>query len=51
MTILRDLMNRQVASTTPDTSVAAAAAGMVRASVGSAIVMQGSFLARHPDRA
>ena len=45
MTVLRELMNRQVAATTPETPVAAAAASMVRANVGSAVVMQGSFLA------
>jgi CBS domain-containing protein len=45
MTQLRDLMNTRVATTTPDTSVAAAAQGMVGANVGSAIVLQGSFLA------
>jgi CBS domain-containing protein len=38
-------MNTRVATTTPDTSVAAAAAGMVGANVGSAVVMQGPFLA------
>lgn len=43
--VLRDLMNRQVAVTTPDTVVAAAAADMVEANVGSAVVMQGPFLA------
>ena len=43
--VLRDLMTTQVAKTTLDTSVAAAAAGMVEANVGSAVVMQGSFLA------
>jgi CBS domain-containing protein len=37
-------MSTRVAVTTPDTSVAAAAAGMVSAGVGSAVVMQGSFL-------
>jgi CBS domain-containing protein len=42
---LRDLMNARVATTTPDTSVAAAAAAMVAANVGSAIVMEGRFLA------
>jgi CBS domain-containing protein len=42
---LRDLMNTHVVTTTPDTSVAAAAQGMVGASVGSAIVLQGPFLA------
>jgi CBS domain-containing protein len=45
VTVLGDLMNTRVATTTPDTSVAAAAAGMVAANVGSAVVMQGSFLA------
>jgi len=45
MTVLRDLMNTSVATTTPDASVSEAAAGMVKANVGSAIVMQGSFLA------
>jgi CBS domain-containing protein len=43
--VLRDLMNRQVAATTPDTVVAAAAACMAEANVGSAVVMQGPFLA------
>jgi CBS domain-containing protein len=42
--VLRDLMTTRVAATTPDTSVAAAAASMVSAGVGSAVVMQGSFL-------
>jgi CBS domain-containing protein len=41
---LRDLMNSRVAATTPDVSVAEAAAGMVQANVGSAVVMQGRFL-------
>jgi len=45
MTVLRDLMNTQVAAITPDASVAAAAAVMMKADVGSAVVMQGSFLA------
>ena len=45
MTVLRDIMSTRVSLTTPDTSVAEAAAGMVRAKVGSAIVMQGRFLA------
>jgi CBS domain-containing protein len=45
MTALRDLMSTQVALTSPDTSVAEAAASMVTANVGSAIVMQGRFLA------
>jgi CBS domain-containing protein len=43
--LLADLMTTPVLSTTPDTSVAAAAAGMVGASAGSAVVMEGSFLA------
>jgi CBS domain-containing protein len=42
---LRDLMTTRVATTTPDASVAAAAAVMVAANVGSAVVMQGPFLA------
>ena len=45
MTVLRDLMSTQVALTSPDTSVAETAARMVKANVGSAIVMQGRFLA------
>ena len=45
MRVLRDLMSTRVAATTPDTSVAVAAAGMVEANVGSAVVMQGPFLA------
>jgi CBS domain-containing protein len=43
--VLRDLMNRRVAVTTPDTVVAAAAAAMVEENVGSAVVMQGPFVA------
>ena len=43
--VLRDLMSTNVFTTTPETSVTEAAAGMVRARVGSAIVIQGSFLA------
>jgi CBS domain-containing protein len=43
--LLRDLMNTRVVATTPDTPVAAAAADMVKANVGSAVVMQGPFLA------
>ena len=42
--VLRDLMTTPVAATTPEASVAAAAADMVGAGVGSAVVMQGSFL-------
>ena len=45
MTVLRDIMSTRVALTTPDTTVAEAAAGMVKAKVGSAVVMQGRFLA------
>ena len=44
MTVLRDLMNTSVSTTTPGASVSEAAAGMVKANVGSAVVMQGSFL-------
>jgi CBS domain-containing protein len=43
--VLRDLMTTRVAATTPDTPVTAAAAVMVAANVGSAVVMQGQFLA------
>lgn len=43
--VLRDLMNTRVVSTTPGTAVAEAAAGMVQANVGSAVVIQGLFLA------
>jgi CBS domain-containing protein len=43
--VLRDLMSTRVAVTTPGTPVAEAAAGMVKAHVGSAVVMQGPFLA------
>jgi CBS domain-containing protein len=45
MRMARDLVSTRVAATTPDTSVAVAAASMVEASVGSAVVMQGPFLA------
>ena len=45
MMLLRDLMTTCVSTTTPEASVSAAAAGMVQAHVGSAVVMQGSFLA------
>ena len=45
MTMLRDLMSTRVALTSPDTSVAEAAVSMVKANIGSAIVMQGRFLA------
>jgi CBS domain-containing protein len=43
--MLRDLMNTRVATTTPGTPVSEAAAAMVVANVGSAVVMQGRFLA------
>ncbi len=42
---VRDLMHTGVIITAPDATVAAAAAAMVKARVGSAIVMQSSFLA------
>ncbi len=42
---VRDLMNTRVVATGPDEPVAAAAAGMVRQGVGSALIMQGRFLA------
>jgi len=45
MTVLRNLMSTKVVATEPDSSVADAAAVMVGAGVGSAVVMQGSFLA------
>lgn len=44
MGTIRDLMNTSVVSTEQDTSVAAAAAAMVAAGVGSAVVIQSSFL-------
>lgn len=40
-----DVMRAQTVSTTPDSPVADVAAGMVREKVGSALVMQGPFLA------
>lgn len=43
--MLRDVMNTRVAVTTPGTPVSRAAAAMVQANVGSAVVMQGRFLA------
>jgi CBS domain-containing protein len=42
---LRELMHAQVISTAPDDPVATAAAAMVSQRVGSALVMQGPFLA------
>ena len=45
MAKLRDLMHTGVVTATPDTTVAQAAASMVRGRVGSVIILQGSFLA------
>ena len=45
MMVLRDLMNTHVIAAAPNTPVAEAAAVMVKANVGSAVVMQGPFLA------
>lgn len=45
MVTLRDVMNTNVVTTAPDTTVAAAAARMVASKVGSVVVLQGSFLA------
>ena len=45
MTVLRDLMSTRVALTAPEVPVAEAAALMIKANVGSAVVMQGRFLA------
>lgn len=45
MAKLRDLMHTGVVTVAPDTAVTEAAASMVRARVGSVIVLQGSFLA------
>jgi CBS domain-containing protein len=42
--MLRDLMSTRVATTTPDTPISQAAAAMVEAKVGSAVVMQGRLL-------
>jgi CBS domain-containing protein len=44
MTVLRDLMNTRVVAAAPSTPLAEAAAVMVQANVGSAVVMQGPFL-------
>lgn len=44
MATLRDLMNTTVVTAEPDYAVAEAAAAMVAAGVGSAVVIQGSFL-------
>jgi CBS domain-containing protein len=45
MAKLRELMNKAVVTVAPETAVAEAAAAMVRARVGSAVVLQASFLA------
>lgn len=45
MPTLRDLMNTAVVTATPDSAVSEAAASMVAAGVGSAVVLQGAFLA------
>jgi CBS domain-containing protein len=45
MAKLKDLMTTSVVTVPPETTMSAAAAGMVSARVGSIIVMQGSFLA------
>ncbi len=45
MATIRDLMSTSVVDAEPQTPVAQAAAAMVAAGVGSAIIMQGSFLA------
>ena len=42
---VRDLMTTRVVTTGPDEPVAAAAAAMVQRGVGSALIMQGRFLA------
>jgi CBS domain-containing protein len=42
---IREVMKDHVLSVAPDTPVAAAAAEMVRAKAGSALIMQGMFLA------
>jgi CBS domain-containing protein len=44
VTVLRDLMDSRVVTTSRETPVSAAAASMARANVGSAVVMQGPFL-------
>ena len=44
MGAIRDLMSTKVVTTEPDSTVTEAAAAMVAAGVGSAVVMQGSFL-------
>lgn len=44
MPAIRDLMSTSIVDAAPETSVANAAAAMVAGGVGSAIIMQGSFL-------
>jgi CBS domain-containing protein len=44
MTKIRDLMSKSVVDAGPDSSVAETAAAMIAAGVGSAVVLQGSFL-------
>jgi len=43
--IIRDLMTTRMVTTSPDDPVAEAAAAMVRQQTGSALIMQGRFLA------
>jgi|SRR5271166_3022853 len=45
MATIRDVMNTSVVTTAPQTPLAQAAAAMVAAGVGSAVVKEGSFLA------
>jgi CBS domain-containing protein len=45
MATIRDLMSTSIVEAEPETSVTQASAAMVAAGVGSAMVMQGSFLA------
>jgi CBS domain-containing protein len=45
MATIRDLMTTSVVAAEPQTSVAEAAAAMIGAGVGSAVVLEGSFLA------
>jgi CBS domain-containing protein len=45
MPTIRDIMSTSVVDADPQTSIAQAAAAMVAAGVGSAVIMQGSFLA------
>ncbi len=45
MAKLKDLMNTSVVTVQPETTIADAAAGMVRGRVGSVVVLQASFLA------